>query len=106
MRATPGRRSTALLLAAVLGLQACIVVPRTTTRYDPDCQLVSRHVELEVTQIAALGICHSGPECSAVLATAGVVTAASAVISGSIAIVGNVAYWLERQGQCLRAAPP
>ena len=26
---------------------------------------------------------------------------ASAVVSGSIVIVGNVVYWLEKQGKCL-----
>lgn len=31
-----------------------------------------------------------------------VVAAASAAVSGSIAVVGNVVYWLERQGQCFR----
>jgi hypothetical protein len=32
----------------------------------------------------------------------GLVTAASAVVSGSIALVGNVVYWFERQGRCKR----
>jgi hypothetical protein len=32
----------------------------------------------------------------------GVVAVASAVVSGSIAVVGNVVYWLERQGQCVK----
>jgi hypothetical protein len=36
----------------------------------------------------------------ALLVAAGVVAAASAVVSGSIAVVGNVVYWIEQQGQC------
>jgi hypothetical protein len=34
------------------------------------------------------------------LVAMGAVTAASAVVSGSIALVGNVVYWFERQGRC------
>jgi hypothetical protein len=34
------------------------------------------------------------------LVALGAVTAASAVISGSIAVVGNAVYWFERQGRC------
>ena len=40
------------------------------------------------------------------LAAMGAVTAASAVISGSIALVGNVVYWFERQGRCGRMPAP
>ena len=42
----------------------------------------------------------SGDGCVALLAATGAVTAATAVVSGSIALVGNVVYWFERQGQC------
>jgi hypothetical protein len=31
----------------------------------------------------------------------GAVAAASVVVSGSIVVVGNVVYWLEKQGKCL-----
>ena len=37
------------------------------------------------------------------LVSAGVVAAASAVISGSIMVAGNLVYWLERQGGCPEA---
>jgi hypothetical protein len=36
------------------------------------------------------------------LVATGVVAATSAVVSGSIAVVGNVVYWFERQGQCFK----
>jgi hypothetical protein len=34
----------------------------------------------------------------------GAVTVASAVVSGSIVIAGNVVYWFEKRGQCV--TPP
>jgi hypothetical protein len=39
------------------------------------------------------------------VAVAAVTGLASTVVSGSIAIVGNVVYWLERQGHCGGSAP-
>ena len=93
---------TDLLLLCLL--QGCVVVPRTTTSYDRECQVVSRRVTLEPVQIAALGGCRNA-DCGALLVFAGVTAAGSAVISGSIAVVGNVVYWLEEKGQCQRQGP-
>lgn len=95
-------RRMALALSSVLWLQACIVVPRTVTTQEPDCAVLSRRVELEAVAIENLGHCRNNAECSGLLVVAGVTAVASAVVSGSIAIVGNIVYWTERKGQCLR----
>lgn len=95
------RRGLALASAALL--QACMVVPRTVTTQEPDCPVVSRRVELEAVAIEGFGHCRNNAECSGLLVIAGVTAVASAVISGSIAVVGNIVYWTERKGQCLRA---
>jgi hypothetical protein len=87
----------ALALAAALA--GCVVVPRTTTTYDPDCGVQTRQMVLDVQQIGYLAGC-SNHGCATLLVAAGVVTAASAIVSGSIAVVGNVLYWAERKGQC------
>jgi hypothetical protein len=86
---------------ALLALQACIYVPRTTATYDADCQITTMHMDLEPVQIAALGNCRN-EGCTALLVTAGATAAASAVISGSIVVVGNAVYWFEEHGNCLR----
>jgi hypothetical protein len=78
-------------------------VPRTVNGYDPQCQAVVRTMELQPVQIAAIQGC-SNEGCVVLLAAAGATAAVSTVISGSIAIVGNVVYWLERQGSCRRAS--
>ena len=85
---------------ALLALQACVYVPKTTAIYDSDCQITTMHMELESVQIAALGNCRN-EGCTALLVTAGATAAASAVISGSIVVVGNAVYWFEKQGSCL-----
>lgn len=94
-----------LLPVFVFVLAGCVVVPRTVENYDPQCQVVARHMTLEAWQVASLGGC-SNEGCVVLLAAAGVTAAASAVVSGSIAVVGNAVYWLERQGRCVPAPAP
>ncbi|MFO1297906.1 MAG: hypothetical protein U1F25_16555 [Rubrivivax sp.] len=100
MAATAAGRASAL--AALVTLVAgCVVVPVTRDVYDPDCRLHRREVQLEA---AVLGQFHScaGQECSALLVTLGVVSAATLVVSGSLAVVGNVVYWMEHEVNCRR----
>ena len=92
----------ALLAAAVAG---CVVVPVTRDVYDPDCRLMRREVTLEA---AVLGQFHNcgGQQCTMLLVTLGVVSAATLVVSGSLAVVGNVAYWLEHEANCRQRSVP
>jgi|SRR5688572_33204290 len=83
-------------------LQGCVFVPRTTTAYDEKCDVDRRQMTLEAAQIGALGNCRQR-DCAYVLVAFGAVAAASLVVSGSIVVVGNAVYWLERQGQCAGA---
>ena len=82
-------------------LQACVFVPRTTTKFDEDCHILARHMTMEPVQIAQLSSC-TNSQCTEFMVVAGITAAASAVISGSIVIVGNVVYWMEKQGRCLQ----
>ena len=87
----------AILLVLLLFLQACVMVPRTVHKLDPECGTVQRRMTLEPVQMGSIAGC-SNEGCAVLLAAAGLVTAASVVISGSIVIVGETVYWLERQG--------
>lgn len=102
---TARRVGRAMVLTSVLGLlQACVYVPRTTAFYDADCQVSARRMDLEPLQLASIQ--HCGNEgCVVLLVAAGATAAASAIVSGSIVIVGNVAYWFEKQGRCRRESP-
>lgn len=94
-----GRRL--LVASLLLLLQACMVLPRTTQVFDPECQVVSNHMVLDVVQVAAIQQC-ANQGCVALIVGAGVVSAASAMISGTIVVAGNIAYWFEKQTQCRR----
>jgi hypothetical protein len=82
-------------------LSACIVLPRTEIVFDDDCKIQKRQMVLDVHQVGWFGGC-ANEGCVALLVGAGAVATATAVISGSIAVVGNVVYWLERRGQCFK----
>lgn len=82
-------------------LSACLVVPRTVEKYDPECQVIARHMDLEAVQIGYISGC-SNQGCAALIVAAAATVTASAVISGSIVVIGNTVYWFEKQGRCLR----
>lgn len=82
-------------------LAACVMVPTAKPYYDQDCHVASKQFELEPVMLDHMHHCH-GDECAAFLVLSGAVAAASVVISGSIMVLGNVAYWMERQERCKR----
>ena len=101
------RSGVAALLAATLPLvlSGCIVVARSADVYDPACKTTVKQVVLETEVVGAMMPCRNDG-CLVVLASMGIISAASAVVAGSVAIVGNIAYWVERGGQCPANAPP
>lgn len=92
-------RARFAVLAASLLASACVVVPRTRDGYDPECEFVTHHMELETIQVAQMRSCGDDLCRWAVVVAVGV-TAASAVVSSSIVLVGNVVYWADRRISC------
>lgn len=97
-------RTTTVALAAGLMASACIVVPRTEAGYDPECRISTHRMVLDTVQLRGVNDCNHRPDCIAVAAGL-VVTAASAVVSGSIAVVGNIVYWGEQRAGCMLTSP-
>ena len=90
-----------LTLGLFAMLQACMYLPRTTQVFDPECQVASNHMVLEEVQVAAIQHC-ANQGCIALIVGASAFTAVSVVISGTIVVAGNLAYWFERKSQCPR----
>ncbi|MEN9630790.1 MAG: hypothetical protein RJA10_4018 [Pseudomonadota bacterium] len=102
----PALAAQALLAAGLAAsLSGCIVVARSADVYDPACKTTVKQVVLETEVVGAMVPCRNDG-CLVVLASMGIISAASAVVAGSVAIVGNIAYWVERGGQCPADAPP
>jgi hypothetical protein len=108
MNGKPGSSLIPVILAGVLA-SGCVIVPRTREGYDPECRFVTHSMELQAVQVSGFKACGvqghyaGGDLCVAAWVASLGVTAASAVVSGSIVVVGNVAYWAERRLNC--AAP-
>jgi hypothetical protein len=80
-------------------LSSCIVVPRTIEVYDPECQVVARHMDLQAVQIGYISHC-ANEGCAALIVAAAATATATAIISGSIVVIGNTVYWFEKRGRC------
>ena len=84
-------------LALVLPLIAgCVSTARQVEYYDEGCQIQSKKMVLDMQTLGSLN-CTQSREC---LATTLVIGAGSTLIAGSIVVVGNTVYWLERTGTC------
>ncbi|MDP2824860.1 MAG: hypothetical protein Q8O52_19530 [Sulfuritalea sp.] len=89
---------------ATMLLSGCVYLPETSTRYNAECGIYERKMTMQPYQVGSLMGCRD-EGCVTGLVFAGAVSAASAVITGSVVVVGNVVYWLERQGQCRNPTP-
>jgi len=100
-----GKLGLAVVLA--LSLTSCVYVPVVD---EPDasasCKTYTKTMSLNTIEMSEKINIGAGGDCGrndcAALALAGVivVTAGSAIISGSIVLTGNTIHWLEYQGTC------
>ena len=112
LRSTMTRRFRSLSVLAGALCSGCVIVPVQVDTFDYDCKVVTHHMELRTIQLRAFYGCEANRSVSniqvcevAVIGALGL-TAASAVVSGSIMVVGNVAFWAERQATCAAPAVP
>jgi hypothetical protein len=89
-------KNASLALTASVLVAGCVSTAREVEYYDADCEIQSRKMVLDVQRLGNLN-CTQSREC---LATTLVIGAGSTIISGSIVLVGNTVYWLERVGKC------
>jgi len=81
-------------------------MPSVSTSFDQQCNITKRTVELSVEQVDMFnGLhCHNSHSCKAefvsTLFVAAVALPVSAIVSGSIALVGNSIYWLQEKSKC------
>ncbi len=71
--------------------------PKQVQYYDADCEVKYKQLVLEHTRLNGIRINCTNEECIAVL----LLIPLEALVAGSIVIVGNTVYWLEKEGRCL-----
>lgn len=103
--AKPGGISAWLIMLS-LGLSSCVYVPVVD---EPDaasssCKTYTKSMSLNAIEMRGNIVqqpgCNNGECAATALAAVVVVTAGSAIISGSIVLTGNTLHWLEYQGTC------
>lgn len=92
----------ALGFLTAITLSGCVFVPRVSTSYNEDCRIVEKQLDLHMKELELprLDCSGSGNGCGYVGIVYAGVAVGSAVVSGSIVLVGNTVYWLEEQGKC------
>ena len=96
------------LIHMSISLGACVVAPKKVASYDGNCMVSTQKIVLTTEQLQEFNSVNCiTNSCRAEFAEAAVtsvfVTTTSAIVSGSIALVGNTLYWLESQGKCPNA---
>lgn len=87
-------------------LCSCAVVPEFTEKFDKKCQTVQKKVELSIEEAGVFDKleCSDKDDCKSMFLAkvigSALVFPVSAIISGSIAVIGNTIYWVEEYGQC------
>ena len=87
---------TALLLILLAG---CVYVPEDAHSYDEKCNVMRKKKVLALEEAIPMANC-SNEACALLMASYGLVTAASFVVSGSIVVISNTVYWLETPSDC------
>jgi len=92
-----------LILLLPLLVSGCVYYPHKIEHYDEQCKIAFNTLELQTEEMkdACAKVNSSDPSGAACLGGILTLTAASAIVSGSLVLVGNTAYWLEKKGRCL-----
>ncbi len=87
-------------LLITLFISGCVVYPKEVRTYDPKCNIETRRLELRTEGVNVYCSGSSGRDAGACAVALIAVGAATAIVSGSIVVVGNFVYWLEELGTC------
>jgi len=81
-------------------ISGCIYYPKRVEVYNSDCNIKTRKLTLGVIASNSVPNC-SGGNAGACLAAIAAVGPVTAVVSGSIVVIGNTLYYMEKIGPCV-----
>lgn len=81
----------------LLLLQACFFYPKVSPQQTASCDVSTRQLTLDV---GVLDLSSTSGDIDDLMAVVVVIGGVSAVVSGSIVLVGNTVHWLEKEGRC------
>jgi len=93
----------ALIISSIFLCVSCSVVPvvKSHSPRDIECGMATHEYDLRLVEMGGITASCDSAEC---ILSLGIFAAAwtgfTAVISGSIVVIGNTVHWLEQQGPC------
>lgn len=93
----------AIIVTSVFLCVSCAVVPvvKPHTPEDIECGLSTHEYDLKMVKMGSVSASCNSPECVLSIGLfAAAWTGVTAIVSGSIVMVGNTVHWLEQQGPC------
>jgi len=87
---------------------SCVYYPKKIEYYDAQCDITVKKLVLETKEMQDACSSKNSNDSSRAACLVGVISlsALSAIISGSLVVVGNTAYWLEKEGKCIGNSKP
>jgi hypothetical protein len=84
-----------------IAVTSCAFVPSSSPDqpYYYECDMVTKKLTLETTQMGQLGDCDDGGIAECIIMT-GILSTASLIVSGSIVLLGNTLHWSEYKLSC------
>ncbi len=84
-----------------IALTSCAFVPSSSTEqpYYFECEMVTKKLMLETTQMGQINDCGDGGIAECLIMT-GILGTASLIVSGSIVLIGNTLHWSEYKLRC------
>lgn len=79
---------------------SCVVTPRSVEYSDDKCGRISKRYVLDVHEIESFPAHCINFHCEAEAMLLVGVSVVSAIVSGSVVVVGNTVHWLEEQNSC------
>lgn len=92
-----------LLITSTLFCISCAVVPvqKAHSPRDIICGVSTHEYDLKMVEMGSINASCNSPECVVSIGVfAAAWTGVTAVVSGSIVLIGNTVHWLEQQGPC------
>ena len=99
---TPIMTRISILIFIVSQLSACAVYPAIDNEAENTCDVFTRQLTLDITDVDVnvCGNINNGSSILVCLGVSGAFFVTSAVVSGSVVVVGNTVNFLEQQGRC------
>jgi hypothetical protein len=91
------------IIALSFSVSSCVYYPKQIEYYDAQCDITAKKLVLETKEMkdACSGPNANDPQGKACLTGILTLSGVSAIVSGSVVVVGSTVYWLEKEGRCI-----